>query len=135
MLETKFFRSKHLLQLAVAIGGMVPVCAGFAGILFGPAFVDGGTATPIALDSHFRYLSGLLLALGLGFWATIPDIERKSAYFRLLAAIVVGGGLGRLWSLFMVGVPDRPMLFGLAMELAVTPLLALWQFRVARSRS
>jgi Domain of unknown function (DUF4345) len=45
------------------------------------------------------------------------------------------GGLGRLYALFAVGVPDRAMLFGLTMELIVTPLLALWQTAVARRAS
>jgi hypothetical protein len=35
-------------------------------------------------------------------------------------------------SLIAEGPPDAPMFFGLAMELAVTPALALWQARLAR---
>jgi hypothetical protein len=94
--------------------------------------VGSVVGTSITLDSHYRYLSGLLLGVGLGFWRTIPDIEREGRHFRLLAAIVVAGGLGRLWSLHAVGVPDGSMLFGLLMELAVTPLLAFWQYQVAK---
>jgi Domain of unknown function (DUF4345) len=123
--------SKRLLQLAVAIGGLVPVGAGLAGILMGPGMVVEAAGPSLPLDSHFRYLSGLLLAIGLGFWSTIRDIERQGGRFRLLTAVVVLGGLGRLWSLMAMGMPDAPMLFGLFMELGVTPLLALWQFRLA----
>lgn len=90
----------------------------------------GGVSVP--LDSHYRYLSGLLLGMGFGFWLTIPHIERESPRFQLLTGIIVVGGVGRLWSLLSVGVPDRPMLFGLTMELAVTPLLAVWQYRIAK---
>ncbi len=120
------------LQIAVALGGLVPVGAGLAGVLIGP-HLAGDYAASVPLDSHFRYLSGLLLAIGLGFWSTIPAIERQSARFGLLTGIVVVGGLGRLVSLFTQGVPDAPMLFGLTMELAVTPALALWQRRLARA--
>ncbi len=123
---------KRLLQLAVAAGGLVPVGAGLAGILMGPAMIGDAGGGSMPLDSHFRYLSGLLLAIGLGFWSTIPDIERQGRRFRLLTALVVLGGLGRLWSLLTMGMPDAPMLFGLAMELAVTPLLALWQYLLVR---
>jgi hypothetical protein len=63
----------RLLQLAVALAGFVPVLAGGAGVLLGPAMV-GGLLGEAAADSHFRYLSGLLLAIGLGFWSTIPDL-------------------------------------------------------------
>jgi Domain of unknown function (DUF4345) len=127
--------SKRVLQLCVAVAGLVPVAAGLAGMFLGPGMVHPIGGASIPLDSHYRYLSGLLLDIGLGFWFTIPHIEREGRLVQLLAAIVVLGGLGRLWSLFSVGVPDRPMLFGLFMELAVTPLLALWQYRVAKDMS
>jgi hypothetical protein len=48
------------------------------------------------LASHERYLSGLLLAIGLAFWTTLSDIEGKTARFRLLTALVVIGGISRL---------------------------------------
>lgn len=125
------FSAKRALQLAVALGGLVPVGAGLAGIVLGPAMIGGVALPAVSLDSHYRYLSGLLLGIGLCFWTTIPGIERKGGRFRLLTAIVVVGGLGRLTSLLTAGVPDAGMVFGLAMELAVTPLLALWQYRLA----
>ena len=125
-------RERQWLQILVALGGCVPVGAGLAGVWLGPRLAGAYDAS-IPLDSHFRYLSGLLLAIGLGFWSTIPEIERRSARFRLLTAFVVVGGLGRMVSLFIEGPPDAPMFFGLAMELVVTPALALWQARLARS--
>jgi hypothetical protein len=124
---------KRLLQLAVALGCVVPLLAGGAGAIDGPAMLHGvGHAPPADLDSHFRYLSGLLLAIGLGFASCVPGIERKTKRFRLLALLVFTGGLGRLASLFAVGVPSAGHVFGLAMELGATPLLVLWQARVAR---
>jgi hypothetical protein len=61
----------------------------------------------------------------------VPGIERRGARFRLLAAIVVLGGVARLLSLVVAGEPSAPMLGGLALELVAVPLLALWQARVA----
>jgi hypothetical protein len=119
------------LQIVVAIASLVPISAGAAGMWLGPAMVDAAGA-PIAADSHYRYLSGLLLGIGIGFMTTTPRIEAHAARFRLLTAIVIAGGLGRLLSLALRGYPDEPMLFGLAMELIVTPALAIWQTRVAR---
>ncbi|WP_395018419.1 DUF4345 domain-containing protein [Dongia sp.] len=123
--------SKRLLQLAVAVCCLVPIAAGGAGLVLGPALVgDAGDGRD--LDSHFRYLSGLLLGIGLGYAASIPGIERKRVQFTLLSMIVVIGGVGRLLSLFAIGVPSPVMLGALAMELLVTPLLTVWQWRVAR---
>jgi hypothetical protein len=122
---------RRLLQLAVAFGGIVPVGAGLLGVLAGASMVPEGTAAGISLDSHVRYLSGLLLAIGMLFWAAIPRVEIHSRRFRLLTLIVFVGGLARLTGL-LNGVPSAPMLFGLAMELVVTPLICLWQARIAR---
>jgi hypothetical protein len=121
------------LRLVVGIAGIVPVAAGLDGMLRGAAMLGGTPAADLSLDSHLRYLSGLLLAIGLGFWSTIPRIELRTARFRLLTALVVMGGLGRLYGILAEGLPPAPMLFGLAMELAVTPLLCWWQGRVAAS--
>ena len=122
--------SRRLLQLLAAVFGLVPVLAGLAGVVLGPSMAASSDGPP-ALDSHVRYLSGLLLAIGLAFWSTIPHIEQQSARFRLLTALVVVGGLSRLLGLALRGVPPPPMLFGLCMELVVTPLLCWWQYRIA----
>jgi hypothetical protein len=124
--------SKRLLQLAVAAGCLVPIGAGGAGLLLGPVMIEGYVGAATDLDSHFRYLSGLLLGIGLGYAASVPGIEKKRAQFTLLSLIVVIGGIGRLLSLFATGTPSPVMLAALAMELIVTPLLTLWQWRVAR---
>ena len=78
------------MQTCVALAGLVAVWAGTWGVLHALGGHGGGLA------SHERYLSGLLLAIGLAFWTTVSDIERKTARFRLLTALVVIGGISRL---------------------------------------
>jgi Domain of unknown function (DUF4345) len=124
-----FLQEKRLLQICVVIGGAVPVSAGLWSVLFGSSSI-AGDGLGVSMDSHFRYLSGLLLAIGLGFWSTVPRIETRTARFRLLTALVIVGGLGRVVSLLVVGAPSYGMLAALVMELGVTPLLCLWQARV-----
>jgi hypothetical protein len=120
------------LQCAVALAVLVPLGAGLSGMLEGPAMLAGPAASQI--DSHFRYLSGLLFGIGLAFAVSIPHIERHAARFRLLAAIVVIGGLGRLYGIAIGDPPTRVSELALVMELLVTPALALWQHRVAKAR-
>jgi len=123
---------KRLLQIAVAIASLVPILGGGFGVWQGLAML--GIAEPAAAaESHFRYLSGLLLGIGLCFVAMVPRIEFRCAGFRLLAIVVVIGGSARLLLVALHGTSDRVTLFALLMELVVTPSLALWQMRVANS--
>jgi preprotein translocase subunit SecY len=121
---------RRWLQVVVAIACLVPLCAGAAGVLFGPRMVASSVIRSPDLDSHFRYLSGLLLGVGVGFVSTIPTIERRGDRFRRLTAIVVLGGIGRLMSLLSIGAASPAMSAALVMELLVTPALALWQWRL-----
>ena len=124
---------RRLLQAVVAIGCLIPVAAGGVGILRGAAFLKGVHGPlPVDLESHFHYLSGLLLGIGIGFAACIPAIERRGPLFRTLALIVILGGVGRLSSLLREGPPSTGHVLGLVMELGAMPLLLLWQARVAR---
>jgi hypothetical protein len=126
------FNGKRALQVTVAICSAVPIAAGAAGMILGPALVAERAADISDLDSQFRYLSGLLLAVGLAYASAVPGIERRRPRFLLLGGIVVLGGLGRLISLLSSGAPSPTMLGALAMELLVTPILTLWQLSVAR---
>lgn len=125
-------RERKLLQQAVGFLSLIPVSAGLFGVLFGPEGLLGDRVS-VSADSHFRYLSGLLLGLGLCFWSTVPDIETKTGRFRLLTLLVVIGGLARLLGLAVTGVPSFFMLGGLVIELVVTPVLCLWQTRIANA--
>ncbi|MEA3016431.1 MAG: hypothetical protein QOI38_1153 [Sphingomonadales bacterium] len=124
---------RRLLQAAVALACLVPLAMGAAGVARGPDVLHGVAATPADLDSHFRYLSGLLFGIGLAFAWCIPAIERRGTLFRLLGLIVVAGGLARLASLAAVGLPGIGHVFGIVMELGIVPMLMLWQGRVARA--
>lgn len=115
---------RRWLQVTIAVAGLVPVGGGLWGVL-GHMATTGATST-----SNARYLSGLLLAIGLTFWISAPTIERRGTVVRALAAIIFVGGVARLAGAVLVtGFPPQVAL-PLVMELGVTPLLALWRERV-----
>src|ERR1700712_5652597 len=97
-------RERSWLQKVVGVAGLVPVCAGLYGVVFGTALTGDATLS-ISGDSHYRYLSGLLLGIGLLFWSGIPAIEVRRGRFQLLTLIVVVGGLARLGGLLLTGLP------------------------------
>jgi uncharacterized membrane protein YfcA len=120
---------KALLQSTVGLASLVPILAGLFGLLAGAHMFGGGT---YGMDSQFRYLSDLLLGIGFAFISAIPRIEFHRRRFRLLTAIVVTGGIGRLLGVLLTGALDKTVLFALVMELVVTPTLCVWQHRAAR---
>ncbi len=122
-------RERKVLQQTVAIVATIPVATGLYGVLFGQALT--GDAVSISAESHFRFMSGLLLGIGLCFWSTLPGIEEKTNRFRLLTLLVVIGGLSRLIGLVLTGLPSFFMVGGLIVELIVAPVLCLWQTRIA----
>ncbi|WP_380785035.1 DUF4345 domain-containing protein [Sphingomonas sp. R86521] len=123
---------KRLLQAVIAVACLLPLIVGGQGILHGPAPFGHLAEVPRDLDSHFRYISGIFFATGLGFVSCIPDIARKGPRFRLLGGLIFVGGCARLVSLLAVGVPSKGHVLGLGMETIVVPLLMLWQWNFAR---
>jgi hypothetical protein len=121
---------KRWLQILIALGGLIPVGAGLSGALLGPSMLH--QVGDLTLDSHFRYLSGLLLAIGLGYWTAIPNIEKQGQRIGILTMIVVGGGFCRALGMLLYGPPGGAMSTALLVELGGAPLVYLWQQRVAR---
>lgn len=123
---------RRLLQVVVAVACLLPLVIGGLGILRGPVPFGHLAEVPRDLDSHFRYISGIFFATGLGFLSCLPRIERKGPRFRLLGGLIVVGGLARGVSLVAIGTPSTGHLLGLGMETVVVPLLMLWQWRLSR---
>ncbi|MCH2547163.1 MAG: DUF4345 domain-containing protein [Alphaproteobacteria bacterium] len=121
---------RRLLQICISLASLVPLSAGLAGMVVGSNLL--GEITSISLDSHFRYLSGLLFTLGLGFITAVPRIESHTSRIRILTLLVVVGGIARLVAALAIGMPSTAMTAAIAMELIITPALCLWQSHIAK---
>jgi hypothetical protein len=120
---------RKLLQIAFALAGLVLVGFGFAGVFFGADFLD--LSGNVVMDSYIRFLKGMLLAIGLVYWSSIPDIERHGERISLVTFILILGAVPRLMVVIGHGVPTIGILISLAGELIAAPLLWLWQRHVA----
>src|SRR3954451_17738150 len=80
-------RSLPMLPLAIRLAALVPILAGGAGALLGPDAL--GEAAGPGTASHLRYLSGLLLGLGLVAWWCAADLPSRRQVFAALCAMVV----------------------------------------------
>jgi hypothetical protein len=125
---------RRLLQAAIALGCLSPFWFGLRGVIEGPAMLEGVEPGQAAADllSHYRYLSGLFLGLGVVLLTCVPRIEARTARFRWVCAAIVAGGLARALGMAMGDAPSVGHRIALAAELGLVPLLVLWQARVAR---
>jgi len=121
---------KRFLQAALLVVALIPITAGLSGVLNGPSFFD--VSAGVSADSHMRYLSGLLLGIGVQALTIVPHVERHAGRMGALTLIVFVGGISRLYSLAVVGGPDITMTLALFVELLITPALFVWVRRVSR---
>lgn len=124
---------KRLFQIVVLVATIVPIAAGAAGVWLGPGMIRAGLPSTPDLDSHFRYLSGLLLGIGFAFAWTLARLDQRANVFRVLGLVVICGGLSRLSGAARQGLPGTAHSLALVMELLVVPTLLLWLGRIERS--
>tara|TARA_B100000678_G_scaffold282578_1_gene281680 strand:+ start:807 stop:1229 length:423 start_codon:yes stop_codon:yes gene_type:complete len=118
---------RRILQLLIAAVALFSLSGAVVSIFRGPDWLGYLGSVPVDLDSHFRYLSGMLLAVAIGLFSCIPRIEAHGYRFRTLCLIIVAGGLARFVSLWQVGSPSQGHMVAMAIELIAVPLLMAWQ--------
>ena len=119
------------LQTVVAVLAAIPALTGAAGVILGPDFLRLDPPWPADLNSHFRFLSGVFRAVGIGFLSTVSNIAAATGRFRLLPrSSSLAAARGLLPSPSRVP-PSTGHVAGLVLELVVVPLLVLWQARIA----
>ena len=128
--------SRRLLQIVNLLLAVMTVGLAGASLLFGgdsPIYAPAEIPTLPALDSNLRFMGGMGLGLGAALIWITPDIEQHTTVFRVMWIAALLGGLGRLLSAGLVGMPPLPMLIFTLIEVPGVPLLIYWQARVARA--
>lgn len=120
-------------MVVLAALGTVPVVSGLAGILIGPAFIPGGSATPVSVDNNYRFIDAYWLAGGVALWWSLFRLEERAIVTRAILVIAVVGGLGRLMSVLSEGWPTPMFGTALVLELVALPLVVRWHARVVRA--
>jgi hypothetical protein len=125
--------NRRLLQTVTALLGIIPVVTGVLTMmgLGDPIYATAGLPPHALLDSNLRFLGGLWLVLGLSLFVLIPRIERETTLFRVLWLMIFVGGIGRMLSIVLVGMPPWPFVGFALLEIIGAPLFIAWQARVA----
>lgn len=126
--------SRRALQVTTAVLGAVPVITGVVGMmgLGDPLYAGLNLPTDATLDSNMRFFGGVWLGLGLCVWWLVPRIATQTALFRAAWLMIALGGVGRLLSIALVGLPLTPFVAFTALEMIGAPLFIWWQHRVAQ---
>ncbi|MGF6425310.1 MULTISPECIES: DUF4345 domain-containing protein [Bradyrhizobium] len=121
------------LQIATALLALVPILTGIITMLgvSDPLYASSGVPALPVLDSNLRFFGGVWFGLGLALLWLVPRIESEGVLFRVVWGGIFLGGIGRLLSTVMVGLPPLPFVGFTALEVIGAPLFVYWQHRVA----
>ena len=129
------------LQITVRIFCLLPFATGTLDLVAGTTLLSQA-GSPIThalaqdpvLNSQIAFWGAIWFGFGLVLWHVSADLRQKAELFRLLMAILILGGLGRVYALARFGWPGPILIGALLLELIGPPLLLLWHGTELRSR-
>jgi hypothetical protein len=132
--------NKRVLQTVLAILGLIPILTGGLDLILGArslrvvgSSMPLDTLNDVVLDSEIRFLAAIWLGVGIILYWIIPSIDRQTTLFRLLMGGIFLGGIGRISSAALVGIPPVQFIVVIVLELVGVPILVLWQLALSRS--
>ncbi len=99
-----------------------------ADVLLGAELTTRTLGDPV-LDSQNRFYGVSFTVYGFLLYLCATDLPRYGPVFLVCIWVFFAGGVARLLSMAVAGVPSALVLALLATELAAPPLLALWYHR------
>ncbi len=132
--------SKKTLQIVLAILSLIPILTGGLDLILGAQSVNtvGGSLplsalNDVVLNSQIRFLAAIWFGMGMILYWVIPSIDRQTTLFRLLMGGIFIGGIGRISSAILVGIPPVQFVAVIVLELIGVPILVLWQSLISKS--
>lgn len=120
-------------RIATILVGLIPLFLGGTGILFGAEEHANGSDVAAALDSQYRYLAGVYVAVGAMILWSAADVKNRASLLRFAMLGWFLGGLARIISWMTVGQPADWQVSGIAVELIVPVVMLLWQRRIVQN--
>ncbi|SIO20074.1 protein of unknown function [Parasphingorhabdus marina DSM 22363] len=128
-----------IFRIVTVLIGLIPLYLGGTGMLFGAAAMVPEPelySLPAinALDSQYRYLAGVYVAVGLMILWSAGDVKGRASLMRFAMLGWFIGGCARGLSWLTVGEPADWQVSGMIVELVVPVVILLWQQRIVRSQ-
>ena len=121
------------LSLILKISAPLFLLIGALHLTIGPnADVALGANLPLSvigdpvLDSQNRFFGISFTIYGVLFYLCATDLEKYEKVFYCLLAVFFAGGIARLVSLAVTGMPSIQILVLLGLELLIPPVLFVW---------
>ncbi len=87
------------------------------------------------LDSQNRFYGTVFMGYGVLVFLCAADLRKYASILRTAAAFIFLGGVARMISVFLHGLPTPPVVALIAIELIGMPLLLWWHTRVLRNNA
>jgi Domain of unknown function (DUF4345) len=127
----------HVLRVLAAVPllvGLLHMTLGVAADLqLGAALAPELLRDPV-LDSQDRFQGAVFMGYGALLYLCLTDLRSYAAVFRIVSASIALGGVARLLSIALHGLPPPPVLGLIGVEVVLVPLLLTWHSRVLGSR-
>ena len=118
--------ARKILQILLVILGLVPVVTGMLTMMgiYDPLFAALNLPHSALLDSDLRFLGGVWLGLGIAVLSTLHSLEKYFAIYCILWGMIFLGGIGRLLSILVIGLPPVPFIGFTALEIVGAPVFS-----------
>lgn len=123
---------KKAFQYFLVLFGTVAICIAIAHLILGPASIPGSIPVNATMDSEDRFYAVLFGAFGVALIWCVKQVETKSVFVYFLAVTFFVGGLARLISVAVVGLPHGLFIFLTALELIIPIYMIYAQYKVTR---
>ena len=126
--------SRKIFRVLLVILGFVPTVTGMLSMMgiHDPLFADLNLPASALLDSDLRFLGGVWLGLGITVLVTVNSFEKHFALYRILWGMIFLGGVGRLISMFIIGLPPVPFVGFTALEIIGAPIFVYWHSQLVK---
>ena len=128
--------SRRALQIVNTLIGLATVGLGSVQLAFrvnSPLYASTHLPQFPILDSNLRFFGGMGLGIGLALLWIVPSTERQRPCFESRGCALFLGGVGRLVSAAVTGVPSQLLMAFTILEVVGEPVLIYWQNKVAAS--
>ncbi len=114
------------LKYLTAIFGIICIAIALVHIAIGPSAIPGSVPVNATMDSEDRFYATLFLGFGAALVWCSQNLRERGGVFKALLLIFFLGGVARIVSAVLVGMPNEFFQILWALELILPPVFWLW---------